>query len=150
MFTVTVTDVDLRSKLRELKLELERRAEDAVKQQAAEAAQRITTGAYWTVRTGKTEASFKLVRRGAASWRLSTQSKIALFLEVGTKPHDIRPRDKKALHWVDGGGEHFRRGVHHPGTRARGYEEIEAKRGERELQARVSDLASGAIRAAGL
>lgn len=35
----------------------------------------------------------------------------------GTRPHEIRPRNAKALYWVDRGGSHFARLVHHPGTK---------------------------------
>lgn len=38
-------------------------------------------------------------------------------IEYGSRPHEIRPRNAKALHWVDGeGGDQFRRRVWHPGT----------------------------------
>jgi hypothetical protein len=39
-------------------------------------------------------------------------------LEYGTSPHEIRPRDARALHWIDGqgGGDVFARRVQHPGT----------------------------------
>lgn len=39
----------------------------------------------------------------------------ALFVNFGTRPHDIRPRDKKALRWSGGGIFHFAKVVHHPG-----------------------------------
>lgn len=41
----------------------------------------------------------------------------ARFVIEGTKPHEIRPRQARALYWVDSGGSHFARLVHHPGTR---------------------------------
>jgi hypothetical protein len=41
---------------------------------------------------------------------------IGLFVEVGTRPHVIEPRDKKALAWP--GGKHPVKKVHHPGTQA--------------------------------
>jgi hypothetical protein len=40
----------------------------------------------------------------------------ANFVEFGTKPHDIFPKDKKALFWA--GAEHPVKVVHHPGTKA--------------------------------
>lgn len=36
----------------------------------------------------------------------------------GTGPHEIRPRRRKALRWVDGTGVHFATRVRHPGTPA--------------------------------
>lgn len=40
------------------------------------------------------------------------------FVLKGTKAHVIRPRSAKVLYWQDGGGGHFARMVHHPGTKA--------------------------------
>ncbi|MFI7113959.1 HK97 gp10 family phage protein [Nonomuraea sp. NPDC050227] len=43
-------------------------------------------------------------------------------VEYGTQPHEIRPRDAKALHWVDSEGQDmFRRRVWHPGTEPQPY-----------------------------
>ncbi len=46
---------------------------------------------------------------------------IVLYLEEGTKPHIIRPKDKKSLRWKVGSGDRFAfaKEVHHPGTEAR-------------------------------
>jgi hypothetical protein len=44
---------------------------------------------------------------------------IITFLEFGTEPHEIKPKNKKALRWVDGGKEHFAKKVNHPGFEAR-------------------------------
>ncbi|MBP2704401.1 HK97 gp10 family phage protein [Microbispora sp. RL4-1S] len=42
--------------------------------------------------------------------------------EYGTKPHVIRPRNAKALHWVNEHGDDvFARVVHHPGTSPQPY-----------------------------
>ena len=40
---------------------------------------------------------------------------LAIYLEYGTAPHPIFPKNKKALHWVDGSGDHFALYVRHPG-----------------------------------
>lgn len=43
----------------------------------------------------------------------------ASFIERGTDPHEIRPKNADALHWVDAGGEDvFAGAVQHPGTEA--------------------------------
>lgn len=42
----------------------------------------------------------------------------ALDVEFGTKPHKIRPKTKKALHWKDSGKDVFATEVNHPGTKA--------------------------------
>ena len=41
----------------------------------------------------------------------------ALYVEFGTAPHIIRPKNAKALHWKSGGNDIFAKVVHHPGTR---------------------------------
>ncbi len=45
----------------------------------------------------------------------------ALFVNAGTKPHDIRPRNKKALRWVSGSKFAFAKFVRHPGYRGDPY-----------------------------
>ena len=41
----------------------------------------------------------------------------AKYVEFGTPPHIIKPRNAKALHWKSGGQDIFATKVHHPGTR---------------------------------
>lgn len=64
--------------------------------------------------------------RASISWRLGRDSiglyaeigstvPYAAFLEQGTPPHDIRPRNKRALAWK--GATHPVKVVRHPGTR---------------------------------
>lgn len=46
----------------------------------------------------------------------------ALFVHFGTRPHKIRPKDKKALRWVGAGGRFsFAKEVNHPGYRGDAY-----------------------------
>lgn len=45
----------------------------------------------------------------------------ALFVNFGTKPHRIYPKDKKALRWAGGGAFHFAKFVNHPGYRGDNY-----------------------------
>lgn len=40
----------------------------------------------------------------------------ARYVVGGTRPHLISARAARALHWIDAGGSHFARTVHHPGT----------------------------------
>jgi hypothetical protein len=48
------------------------------------------------------------------------------FVREGTKPHIIRPRYAKALHWMVGEQDFFASQVHHPGTKANPYHTIVA------------------------
>lgn len=45
----------------------------------------------------------------------------ALFVNFGTKPHIIRPKDKKALRWVMGNRFIFAKFVRHPGYKGDAY-----------------------------
>ncbi len=65
---------------------------------------------------------------GEKKWRLHAQAPYAAYVELGTRPHEIRPRDAKELRWtnatpggyevgVAGGFMHFSKLVHHPGTK---------------------------------
>lgn len=51
---------------------------------------------------------------------VGTADEIFKFVDQGTKPHIIRPKNAKMLHWVDKGGEdHFAKEVNHPGFEGR-------------------------------
>jgi len=50
----------------------------------------------------------------------------APFVVFGSRPHVIRPKDKKALRWVSGNGFIFAKFVHHPGYRGDNYLETSA------------------------
>jgi hypothetical protein len=43
----------------------------------------------------------------------------AAYVELGTRPHEIRPSSKRALHWP--GAAHPVAVVHHPGTRPQAF-----------------------------
>lgn len=45
----------------------------------------------------------------------------ALFVHFGTRPHKIRPKEKKALRWAGPNGFIFAREVNHPGYRGDPY-----------------------------
>ena len=45
----------------------------------------------------------------------------AIFVTAGTRPHEIRPKDKKSLRWVVGNRFVFAKSVKHPGYRGDGY-----------------------------
>ena len=45
----------------------------------------------------------------------------AVFVQLGTRPHEIRPKNKKALRWASGGGFFFAGKVNHPGYKGDAY-----------------------------
>lgn len=72
-------------------------------------------------RTGHTAGTIQSViepRPGGATGYVGTDDEIAKFLEYGTKPHRIQPRNAKALKFEVGNKTVFAKYVNHPGTRA--------------------------------
>lgn len=71
------------------------------------------------VRTGRLRSSISAVRVANYRVKVGTNVVYAAIHEYGgtSKPHLIRPRNKKALSWQGEGGEIFtRRSVNHPGS----------------------------------
>jgi len=73
-------------------------------------------------KTGALARSLRLRSDGSGGWSIEhdlQHAPYALFVHWGTRPHDIRPRQKKVLRWPGGTGGHtgfvFARFVHHPG-----------------------------------
>jgi hypothetical protein len=82
-------------------------------------------------KTGNTGRTIHIASHSATEVRIVAGG-AAVFLERGTRPHVIRPKNKKVLRWGatpadrrlsgrlrKGGNAIFAREVHHPGTRAR-------------------------------
>ena len=61
----------------------------------------------------------------------------ALFVNLGTRPHEIRPKKKRALRWAGGGLFHFAKVVRHPGYRGDAYMIAAATLAVREFRAIV-------------
>lgn len=60
----------------------------------------------------------KVRRAGTVQTATITSGGLSLWAEYGTAAHIIRARSARFLHWVDETGQHhFRKLVHHPGTR---------------------------------
>lgn len=73
----------------------------------------------WTDRTGHARQSLHGgvdVRDGQHVLYLSHGMEYGIWLEKGTPPHEIKPKDKKALFWR--GAEHPVKKVMHPGTKS--------------------------------
>jgi len=81
-----------------------------------------TTTATVPFRTGFLLQSFGGTIEGlTATWGPDVRYKTSYsrFVEFGTAPHDIFPKDKQALYWP--GAAHPVKVVHHPGTKANDY-----------------------------
>ena len=102
----------------------------------------------WKDRSGetrrKTRGIVDVVVQNGAVGRLESLVPWASFLDAGTSPHEIRPKEghgfvgplrggqsrrtvtdigthRASLRWESAGGIRFARVVHHPGTKATGY-----------------------------
>lgn len=75
------------------------------------------------VDTGRLRASIRIESRRLLSLRsvytIGSDVSYAAYVHDGTRPHQIRPRNAKALRFVIGGRVVYARVVNHPGTRAR-------------------------------
>lgn len=69
------------------------------------------------VRTGRMRQSIeiKVMNEGV---RIGPTTDYAAYVEYGTKPHEIRPKNKKALRFRMGNTLVFAKKVNHPGTKA--------------------------------
>jgi hypothetical protein len=109
----------------------------------AEGAQEARATHRWTTQTGATERGIRGVvvtaTRGGAEGYIESAAEHSSFLEEGTAPHEIRPKEgstfegplrpgqgrrgtsdigttRRALRWTSGGETRFAVVVHHPGT----------------------------------
>lgn len=70
---------------------------------------------------GRLRDSLKYERRNTGRGveaRFLSNVSYAKFVDEGTKPHRIEPREARVLHWSSGASDVFARSVNHPGTRA--------------------------------
>lgn len=70
------------------------------------------------VKTGALRASVKASAVGALGWKIASPLPYVVPVELGSKPHTIRPHGK-FLRFPGGSGVVYARVVNHPGTRAR-------------------------------
>jgi hypothetical protein len=67
------------------------------------------------VQTGRLRSSIVIEKEGDG-WIIGTPVEYAEYVELGTPPHIIVPKIKKALKFNVGGEEVFAKKVNHPGT----------------------------------
>jgi hypothetical protein len=97
-------------------------------------------------RTGALLGGFIRTQLSDATGVLSNNVDHAVFIEKGTQPHTIRARNAQFLRFEMDGVIHFRRAVHHPGTKPRPFTPLAMAAGQMALRdglrSRVDDLAS--------
>lgn len=62
-----------------------------------------------------TYRKYIFIEQRGLGWAVGWRQKVLTFLEYGTRPHMIYPREKMALYWK--GALHPVKKVHHPGTK---------------------------------
>ena len=70
------------------------------------------------VDTGKLRASIAGEIKGFEEGSVGTNTEYAMAVEYGSRPHDIKPNEKKALAFEKGGENIVVKRVKHPGTKA--------------------------------
>ncbi len=123
--------------------------EHALQEAMEEGADRVRNSTEYQQRTGAYAASVKggvqgRFLSGNLTGFVRATAPEANFLESGTQPHEIRPRDKKALRFQAGGQTVFARVVHHPGTKP--LHLVEKSIGADEVTARCNDAVKAALR----
>jgi hypothetical protein len=74
------------------------------------------------VKTGNLRRTIHVGRVTDRSAETIASAEYAAYVEFGTKPHEIRPRNRRVLRWKDAQGTvRFARRVRHPGTKAQPY-----------------------------
>jgi len=69
------------------------------------------------VRTGQLRGTGDIVRKGSGRVEIRYPAEYASFTDTGTRPHTIRPRNRKVLRFRVGSTLVYTRRVDHPGTR---------------------------------
>lgn len=75
---------------------------------------------YAPVETGRLRASIRTERKWTLrgpGYTVGSPLDYAWYVEDGTRPHDIRPKQAAALRFTVGGRVVFAKLVHHPGTK---------------------------------
>jgi HK97 gp10 family phage protein len=101
----------------------EKRLRQAVKASAREVQTAAQNNHKFTSHTGQLERAIDVRMIGDKTAEVYIDNQAAYygpFVHEGTKPHDIFPKNKKALRWVPIGGNGFvfAKRVHHRGTKA--------------------------------
>lgn len=120
---ITVKVVGIETVKAEL-LQLPQTLERSVIRQMAQAAFEVSyRGADSHTKTGKLAMSLfnRAIPKGREVGHDPTVAPHALFVQFGTRPHKIRPKNKKALRWAGPNGFTFAREVNHPGYRGDPY-----------------------------
>ncbi len=132
MFTVTVNPDPIKAALADMSRELVEASSEAIRV-ALETAKRfgvLRVSQTTKRRTGRLLDSFQEVQLSATKGKLFNLAPYARYVNDGTPAHMIRAKKARCLRFESGGRIVFRQAVHHPGTKARPFEQPAANAGE--------------------
>jgi len=99
--------------------------------------------------TGKLARDWQIRKNNKKVWIENKNSDLINWLDKGTKPYVIKPKDKKSLRWFSAGNIFFAKEVHHPGIKARRFvtkvfdnESMKAKLAE-EIEKSITKMLEG-------
>ncbi len=92
----------------------------------------IDSGKSFTPRTGHLQRNIGYREKGNFVYEIYANAEYAPFVEFGTRPHVIKPKNKSVFSWVKGYTRFFAKEVNHPGSRPYPffYAEIEKRKEE--------------------
>ncbi len=96
-------------------------------------------------RTGQLRGTVDIIDTGAYSKRLIAPASYALYVNGGTKPHVILPKNFPFLRFVIAGRVIFARKVNHPGTSPRPFMEHAADAGGQAMKIAFEDGVEQAV-----
>jgi len=97
-------------------------------------------------RTGELRRSITRGRTSTWVHFIKAAAKHAAYVEYGTPPHRIEPRNGRVLRFMHHGAVRFSRGVNHPGTKPTRFMDAAATAGARFFDSRMEDAIARAFR----
>lgn len=145
MLTVTLDLSEFHTLVGRTLDELEHGLQVAVAHAATEGANEAKANPGFQDRTGNLRSNIQARRvasgRLGETWEIVSPMPYSRFVDEGTRPHMIYPRNASVLHWEDAdGAHHFAKAVHHPGTRGTGFMGSAYLKAERRLYAEIDTI----------
>ena len=97
-------------------------------------------------RTGKLRGSLEVVDTGTYSKRLIARAEHGVYVNEGTRPHEIVPRKGKMLRFVVAGSVVFAKKVNHPGTAKRPFMDNAAAAGSQAMRLVIDERVEDAVK----
>jgi hypothetical protein len=145
MSSASVHTAGFRAELRDLYAGILNNAHQALVIAVHAAKESATSTTLFNDVTGETRANIREEMTAPLKGKVTAQGKVAVFLNEGTNPHEIRAKRGGKLRFQVQGQTVFARIVHHPGTRPRPFMDQAAEFGEQVLDYGLDDFTDRAI-----